>query len=160
MADEWLTKQQQIAWRRLIAVVMLLPHDLDVALRASHGLGMHDYWVLAMLSEAPDRSLRMMELARRSQVSPSRLSHTVGRLEQRGWVVRVPSPTDRRGQTAQLTDAGLAVVVAAAPEHVAQVRRLVFDALNPEQVASLSQLTDLLLTRLDPEGDRSPGGRY
>jgi len=156
----WLTDAEQVAWRRLIAVVMLLPHDLDVHMREDHDVNMHEYWVLAMLSETPSRSLRMHELARRSQVSASRLSHTVSRLEQRGWVIRERSTTDKRGLTAHLTDEGWKVVRAAAPDHVAKVRDLVFAGLSAEDVAELSRILDAILTRLDPGGDRSPGGRF
>ena len=156
----WLTEQEQITWRRLIAVVMLLPNDLDSHMREEHGLSMHEYWVIAMLSEAPDRSLRMRELARRSQVSASRLSHTVSRLEQRGWVHGEPSQTDKRGLTATLTEAGWQVVQAAAPAHVTKVRELVFEGMSGTDVSELARILDGLLTRLDPRGDRSPGGRY
>lgn len=156
----WLTEAEQVAWRRLIAVVMLLPHDLDVHMREDHDLNMHEYWVLAMLSEAPARSLRMHELARRSQASASRLSHTVSRLEQRGWVTRERNSTDRRGLTAHLTDEGWRVVQAAAPAHVAKVRELVFAGLDSHDVAELARILDAVLNRLDPGGDRSPGGRF
>lgn len=156
----WLTEAEQVAWRRLIGVVMLLPHDLDAHMREAHDLNMHEYWVLAMLSEAPEKSLRMHELARRSQASASRLSHTVSRLEQRGWVTRERSSTDKRGLTARLTTSGWSVVQAAAPAHVAMVRELVFTALGADDVKELARILDAILTRLDPGGDRSPGGRY
>lgn len=159
MATRWLSEDEQTAWRRLIAVVMLLPQQLDSSVGERHGLNMHEYWVLAMLSESPGRCLRMRELARRSTASASRLSHTVTRLQERGLVKRERSAADRRGQTATLTDEGMAVVRAVAPDHVEDVRRLVFDPLSPAEVEQLSHVCDRLLTRLDPTGERSPGGR-
>ena len=92
------------------------------------------YEILVRLSEAPDRSLRMSELADLTLSSRSRLSHAVARLEERGWIVRESCPTDRRGQLAHLTDAGYAVLADAAPGHVRSVREFVVDALSPEQL--------------------------
>jgi len=128
-------------------------------MREHHDLTMHEYWVLAMLSESPGRALRMRELARRSTASPSRLSHTVSRLQERGLVTREKSTGDRRGQTATLTDQGLRMVHDTAPAHVEDVRQLVFDQLSAEQVEQLAQVCDRLLRELDPSGERSPGGR-
>ena len=79
----------------------------------------------------------MTQLAEASTSSKSRLSHAVARLEERGWVERPDCPTDRRGQIARLTDAGFAALDAAAPGHVEQVRRSLFDRLTPEQVEQL-----------------------
>lgn len=155
----WLTADQQRAWRRFIAVAQLLPHDLDQDMRRRFDLSMHEYWVLAMLSEQPESSLRMQELARRSTSSPSRLSHTIGRLEERGLVCKAREGGDRRGQRAVLTDAGRDLVVKAAPHHVRAVLETMFDGLSNEQVAAISAAFDTILQQLDPNGDRSPGGR-
>ena len=155
-----MSEDEQVAWRRLIAVAILLPHELASHLRDEHGMGMHDYWVLAMLSEAPEGTLRMRELARRAQASPSRISHTIDRLHARGWVTRQPSTTDRRGQQASLTPAGLEAVRSTAPSHVERVRHVVFDALDANDVADLARIMDRILAKLDPTGERSPGGRY
>src|SRR5207248_7130274 len=95
------------------------------------------YQILVMLSEAPGRTLRMSELADKTWSSRSRLSHAVDRLEDRGWVQRLSCPSDKRGAFAVLTDAGYAVLEAAAPSHVESVQLLVFDQLTPEQVAQL-----------------------
>lgn len=160
MQTRWLTDAEQVAWRRLIAVAALLPFELETQLRDEHGLGMHEYWVLAMLSEAPEQTLRMSELARRAQASPSRISHSVDRLQARGWVTRERSTTDRRGLEARLTAEGLAMLVHTAPSHVTRVREVVFDALDDADVADLARITDRILSRLDPTGDLSPGGRF
>jgi len=98
------------------------------------------YEVLVRLSEAPERSLRMSALADEVRSSRSRLSHAVGQLEQRGWVRRESCATDRRGQVAVLTDAGLAALEQAAPGHVEEVRRLLLDRLTPAQVGQLRRI--------------------
>lgn len=135
----WLDDTEQRVWRRLLAVAAALPGALDTDLRAV-GLTHPTYVVLAMLSEAPDRTLRMAELARRASSSPSRLTHTVTRLEQRGLVVRAAVAGDGRGATATLTGTGWDVVVRAAPTHVATVRRLLFDGLTPAELSTLDEV--------------------
>ncbi|HET7396965.1 MAG TPA: MarR family transcriptional regulator, partial [Intrasporangium sp.] len=111
-----------------------------------------DYFVLAMLSEAPEHTLRMTSLAQRTNATLPRLSHVVRRLEDRGLVERFPCPDDGRATNARLTEAGWRQVVAAAPGHVEAVRRRVFDVLDPGQVDQLRQICDALLTTLDAEG--------
>lgn len=144
----WLSDEEQGAWRQLAAVMTRLPAALDAQLQRDARLTHFGYWVLAMLSEAPGRSLRMSELAARANSSQSRLSHGVTRLVAQGWVCRERSPEDGRGQVAVLTDAGLDKLVAAAPGHVEAVRALVFDGLRPEQVRTLDELCRTLLARV------------
>ena len=148
----WLDRSQLRAWIRLVALLELLPSALDAQLRRDAGLNEFEYYVLAMLSEVPDRTLRMTELARQTNATLPRLSHVVSRLEGRGMVERFPCPEDRRATDARLTDAGWATVVEAAPGHVENVRRLVIDALTEEQVDQLAAIGDALLVRLDPTG--------
>jgi DNA-binding MarR family transcriptional regulator len=152
METEWLTEDERTAWLRLIAVVELLPGLLDSQLRADSGLTHFEYFVLAMLSESPERTLRMTSLAQRTNATLPRLSHVVRRLEDRGLVDRVPCPEDGRATNAHLTDAGWEAVVAAAPGHVETVRAYVLDPLAPEQLDQLRGIGEALLTRLDPEG--------
>jgi DNA-binding MarR family transcriptional regulator len=152
MDTPWLDRTQLRAWIRLVALLELLPSALDAQLRRDAGLNEFEYYVLAMLSEAPDRTLRMTELARQTNATLPRLSHVVSRLEGRGVVERFPCPDDRRATDARLTDAGWAAVVEAAPGHVENVRRLVIDALTEEQVDQLAAIGDALLVRLDPTG--------
>lgn len=125
---------------------------LDAQLRADAGLTHFEYLVLAMLSEAPERTLRMTGLALRTNATLPRLSHVVRRLEDRGLVERFPCPEDGRATNARLTDGGWDAVVAAAPGHVTTVRRTVLDPLSREQLTQLRDLGDALLTRLDPDG--------
>lgn len=89
--------------------------------------------------------MRMSELAAKARSSRSRLSHAVSRLEERGWVQRVDCPTDKRGQVAILTDAGMQTVVQSAPGHVAAVRKYLIDRLTPEQIEVLGQVGDVML---------------
>jgi DNA-binding MarR family transcriptional regulator len=145
----WLTKDELATWVRVVAVLELLPNALDAQLRRDADLTNFDYYVLAMLSEAEGRTLRMTALAAQTNAG---LSHVVRRLEERGLVERVPCPEDRRATNARLTQAGMAKVVEAAPGHVANVREHVIDALTPEQVQQLGDIADALLGRLDPGG--------
>jgi DNA-binding MarR family transcriptional regulator len=152
MDIEWLDESERDAWLRLVAVVELLPGVLDAQLRTSSGLTHYEYFVLAMLSEAPERTLRMTSLAMRTNATLPRLSHVVRRLEDRGLVERFPCPEDGRATNARLTETGWGALVAAAPGHVTTVRQNVLDPLSREQVAQLRDIADALLTRLDPEG--------
>jgi DNA-binding MarR family transcriptional regulator len=149
---DWLSQDELTAWVRLVAVVELLPGVLDSQLRRDADLTNFEYYVLAMLSEAPHRTLRMSALAARTNATLPRLSHVVSRLEDRGLVARSACPGDGRATNASLTDAGLRKIEETAPGHVANVRRHVIDALTPEQVAQLTDITGALLQRLDPEG--------
>jgi DNA-binding MarR family transcriptional regulator len=141
----WLSDDEQRAWRAYLAMTAVLPAALDQQLQRDADMGHSSYIVLAMLSEAPGRSLRMSELAALANSSPSRLSHTVARLEERGWVRREKSPEDGRGSVACLTDKGWDAIVATAPGHVAAVRRFVFDAITPEQVRQLEAIATTVL---------------
>jgi DNA-binding MarR family transcriptional regulator len=144
----WLDPDEQAAWRAFVAAALLLFDQLDRELQRDAGLSHASYAILARLSEAPDRALRMSDLAERSQSSRSRLSHAITRLESAGWVRRETCPSDRRGTLAVLTDAGYAVLAAAAPGHVAGVRAHVFDQLTPDQVGHLRQISEALLRHL------------
>jgi DNA-binding MarR family transcriptional regulator len=152
METPWLDDDEMAAWLRLVAIAELLPGVLDGQLRRDAGLSHFEYLVLAMLSQAPERTLRMSALAQRSNATLARLSHDVSRLEDRGLVERFPCPEDARATNARLTSEGWDVVVATAPSHVAHVRERVLDGLRPEQVRQLVEIGDALLARLDPQG--------
>lgn len=151
VAQRWLSEDQQRTWRAWLSVSELLPRVLDAQLQRDAGISHAAYVVLAMLSEAPDRSRRMTDLARRSNQSQSRLSHTVARLEERGWVRRQRAADDGRGNLAVLTDAGWDVVRSLAPGHVDAVRAALFEPLSPEQAAALGEALTAVLERLDPD---------
>jgi len=140
----WLGEDEQRAWRAFVAFVARLDRDLDRQLQRDAEMPHAYYMVLAMLSEAPGLTLRMSELAEVTASSPSRLSHAVARLEEKGWVRRQQHPTDRRGALAVLTDDGFAAIEAAAPGHVAAVRAALFDRLDPGQVETMRSLFETL----------------
>lgn len=148
----WLDKPQLASWVRTVAVMELLPAALDAQLRRDSNLTMFEYQVLAMLSEAPDHTLRMTRLAAETNATLPRLSHVVRRLEERGLVSRAQCEQDGRATNASLTTAGTAKIEEAAPGHVRAVRHLVVDALTPEQLDALGEMMDAVLQRLDPYG--------
>ena len=150
-SPRWLTDEEMAAWLPLARLLVLLPGALDAELREDAGISHVYYQILAMLSEAPDRQLRMGQLARMTATSLSRLSHAVSSLENRGWVARCPSPDDRRGQVARLTEAGLETLRSAAPGHVAAVRRRVFDHLDEQEVRQLGAIVQRLTDQLTGE---------
>jgi DNA-binding MarR family transcriptional regulator len=145
---EWLTDDQLHSWKAVVALTMTLPAALDAQLKRDSGLNSFDYHVLAALSEGPDGALGMGELATISQGSPSRLSHAVARLERAGWIERRNG--EARCVNAHLTPAGRRKLVASAPGHVAEVRRLVIDVLTPEQLEVLGEAARLVAGRADP----------
>ena len=132
----WLTANEQVAWRAYLRASRALEIALDEDLR-EHGIGLSEYEIISMLSEAPGRQLRMSQMAALVQQSRSRLTHTAGRLETRGWVNRRRSGDDGRGVLLTLTPAGLEAVQGMAREHVASVRRHLVDVLTPEEVEML-----------------------
>ena len=133
----WLTATEQESWRAWIEASLLLTDRLSRDMQAQHALTFADYEILVWLSEAPDRRLRMSELARRALSSRSRLSHQIDRMERAGLVTREVCTEDRRGSFAVLTDSGWRTIVQAAPDHVASVRTNLVDLLSPEEFAAL-----------------------
>lgn len=146
----WLTPAQLHSWVRFVAVVERLPGVLDSQLQGDAGLSHFEYLVLAMLSEAPDRTLRMTALSDVTNSTLPRLSHVVARLEKRDYVSRSPCPEDRRATNATLTEAGWQKVVETAPGHVRTVRDNVIDVLTDEQVTQLAAISDAMLRTIDP----------
>ena len=133
----WLAPGEQEVWRAFLDVSRLLFEQLNRQLSDETGMSLAEYEILVQLSEAPDRRLRMSELADRVVSSRSRITHTVGRLEDRGLVSREPCADDGRGVLCGLTDAGFARLEAAAPGHVEMVRTVMFDPLEPPDVEHL-----------------------
>jgi DNA-binding MarR family transcriptional regulator len=141
----WLSQQEQTAWRPIAALLFRLPAAFEAELQKDAGISHFEYLVLSSLSEAPGRTLRMSDLAALASGSLSRLSHVVSRLENRGWVRREACPGDGRYINAVLTEDGWAKVVATAPGHVAAVRKLLVDALTPEQLKDLGAISAQVL---------------
>ncbi len=141
----WLTPEQQVAWRPFIALLFRLPAAIEAQLQKDAGISHFEYLVLANLSEAPGWTLRMSDLAALASGSLSRLSHVVSRLETRGLVRRETCPGDGRYINAVLTQDGWAKVVATAPGHVATVRSLLVDVLTPEEFRALGAISEHIL---------------
>ena len=152
MDTRWLSDEEMAAWLRLVAMMELLPGALESQLRRDADLTHFEYYSLAILSEAPDKTMRMTALAQRTRATLPRLSHVVRKLEDRGLVERFPCPTDARATNVRLTANGWDKVQRTAPGHVANVRRHVINALTPEQVGQLTVITDAILNTLDSAG--------
>jgi DNA-binding MarR family transcriptional regulator len=136
----WLTKEQQRVWRNFLAATRMVESEIERQLQRDSHMPATYYEIMVSLSEAPDRTLRMSELAERNRFSRSRLSHAVARMESEGWVERRECPSDKRGAFAVLTEDGFAVLADAAPGHVEQVRTVLFDALTDEQIQLLGEI--------------------
>ncbi|MZD08635.1 MarR family transcriptional regulator [Streptomyces sp. SID5785] len=148
---QWLTDDEQHTWRAYLHATTLLEDHLDRQLQRDAKMPHVYFGLLVTLSEAPRRRLRMTELAIRSKITRSRLSHAVARLEKNGWVTREDCPSDKRGQFAVLTDEGLAVLRRTAPGHVATVRQALFERLTPEQQKSLGEIMRIVAEGLQPK---------
>jgi DNA-binding MarR family transcriptional regulator len=146
----WLDADEQQTWYSLAYALVRLPAALDAQMQRDAGISQFDYMVVSALSMAPERTLRMSALAQYTASSLSRLSNVVARLEDRGWVRRRIDPADRRASLATLTDEGWAKVTASAPEHVNEVRRLIFDPLSKAQQRQLGQIAERILKAIDP----------
>ena len=149
----WLSAEEQASWRAYLTATLLLEEQLGRDLQRSQGLTMADYEILVRLSEAPERRLRMTELAQVTLSSKSRLSHQVTRMESAGLVRREECADDRRGYFAVLTDEGWQRLVAAAPSHVASVRQHLVDRLTPEQFAQLGASLQVVADQLMKDRD-------
>jgi DNA-binding MarR family transcriptional regulator len=146
----WLDDDEQATWRTFLAATQLLRESLERQLQRDAGMPHTYYMILVALSETPERSMTMSELAQLARSSPSRLSHAVAKLEEAGWVRRCRHAQDGRTTLATLTDEGFAALAAAAPGHVEQVRSALFDPLTDEQVRQLREIFQAVLTKLGP----------
>lgn len=150
MAEEkWLTEAEEESWLALVGTILRLPTQLDAQLTKRANLTFFSYLVLAMLSESPERTLTMTELANLSSSSASRLSHVVAKLEKRGWIQRSTSPEDGRVTLATLTEAGWEGIVDTAPSHVAHVRQLIYSQLTEQDVADLTRVLTKITTNVE-----------
>ncbi len=140
MTTRWLTPEEQRAWRAYIAAAALVEDALDRQLQQEAGMPHLYYSILATLSEAPERRLRMTDLAERLKITRSRLTYAVSRLEKDGLVRREDCRWDKRGSIATLTEQGMRMLERAAPGHVETVRSLLFDRLTPAQVGQLEEI--------------------
>jgi len=146
--SRWLTEEEQRAWRGLLQMTSQLNARMNRQLLQEYGVSLADYEVLVVLSEAPDGQRRVFEIADALAWEQSRVSHQLARMQRRGLIARQDCPSDARGAFAVITAAGRAAIERAAPAHVDTVRRLVFDELTPDQLATLTELADGVLDRL------------
>ncbi len=154
---QWLTGSELATWRALNLTLSRLPWSLDRQLQNDAGLSFMEYYVLAILADAEDRTARMSTVASLVNGELSRVSHLAKRLETRGLVVREPDPTNRRFTNVVLTSAGYELLQRAAPAHVALVRRLVFAPLSPEDVTALRRIADAINDAADEFDQHRPG---
>lgn len=154
----WLSPVEMRNWLALVDLLATLPPALDAQLKRDAGVNSYEYQVLALLSDAPHRTIGLRDLAESTQGSLSRLSHAITRLQRSGWVERHSSiePGGRR-INARLTDAGLAKLEAVAPGHVRESRRLVVDVLTPEQFEALGHAARAITAAIVAEAQDVPG---
>lgn len=154
MADRWLTADEQRAWRAYLRAGTMLTARLNRQLQMDCGLSLPEYEVLVRLSEAPEGRLRPFQLGLALDWEQSRLSHMLTRMSRRGFVAKQDCAGDRRGAVVVLTAAGRAAIESAAPGHVAEVRRLVFDRMDSEQAAVFGQTFEAIVAGLEDSGPR------
>ena len=152
----WLTAEQERLWRRWLTLNAQLSATLHKELHDDAGLSMPDYEVLVHLTDNPEGRIRVTDLARLLQWERSRLSHHVTRMERRRLVQRVECAEDGRGAFIVITPQGRSAIEQAAPHHVNTVRRLIFDALTPDEVDAFATIVDKALTHLDNQAERHP----
>jgi DNA-binding MarR family transcriptional regulator len=150
----WLTEPEMRCWRALISVTTGVLGALDGELQSEHGLSLGEYEVLVHLSEEPERSLRMTDLAGRLHLSPSGITRRIDGLERAGLVERQQCPSDRRGSNAVLTAEGVRRLAAAAPTHVRGVRAHFIDQLSDREIADLASA----LSSVHIDRDAAAGG--
>ena len=148
MTGAWLSDDEQRAWRTYLRMSSLLPAALNRQLQQDCGLTLPEYEVLVQLSEVPEHQLRPFQICEALNWEQSRLSHQLTRMERRGLVTRQECEADGRGAFIELSSAGAEAIRAAAPRHVAAVRRLIFDRLSDEQRASFEEACGAIVTAL------------
>jgi DNA-binding MarR family transcriptional regulator len=146
-----MNEQESAAWLGLTTVFSLLPAALDRQLQRDSGMTHFEFVVLSSLQLSDGPTMRMTTLAEATVATLPRLSHVCGRLEKRGLITRAPCPEDRRATNVGLTSAGRRELIRSVPGHIATARRLVIDALTPEQLDSLAEITGTIAARLAEE---------
>lgn len=146
----WLDEDQLANWRALNIGMILLLDQLSNDLETQWGISLTEYTILMRLSERPDRQMRMAQLAEALAHSRSRVTHTVKRMQDRGWVVRGASPEDGRGVVCTMTDEGFKLLSDAAHTHVEGVREYVVDLIEPDDFAVVGQVMHTISDKLAP----------
>jgi DNA-binding MarR family transcriptional regulator len=148
MTAAWLNDDEQRAWRTYLRMSSLLPAALNRQLQQDCGLTLPEYEVLVQLSETPGQRLRPFQICEVLNWEQSRLSHQLTRMERRGLVSRQECAADGRGAFIELTAAGANAIAAAAPRHVATVRKLIFDQLSDAQRTAFEETCAAIVTAL------------
>ena len=151
MTGAWLSDDEQRAWRTYLRMSSLLPAALNRELQQDSGLTLPEYEVLVQLSETPHHRLRPYQICDALNWEQSRLSHQLTRMERRGLVSRQECAADGRGAFIELTTAGADAIGAAAPCHVAAVRRLIFDQLGDAQRTAFEEACTAIVTALSEQ---------
>ena len=151
---DWLSDEESETWMNVWSFHVWLPARLEAQLKRDAGISHYDYFALMQLWKAPTHILRMSELAAASDMSLSHLSRVVTRLEKQGLVRRSPDPSDGRSTLAELTAGGLELFEHAAPGHVSEVRRLIFDNLEPVEQRHFSEAMSKIVAAMGNGGSR------
>src|SRR5690625_225171 len=149
----WLTEEQDFTWRAVWSLMTWLPTKLDQQLREDTGLSLYEYYALSPISEAPNRAVRLSELAGITNMTLPHLSRVISRTMKAGWVERVPDPEDGRYTVGVLTDAGWDKVEEMAPGHVEAVQQAIFDQLTDEQARALGEAAARVAEAVSPHGE-------
>lgn len=144
-----LTESQMRAWRAFLGASTLVSARLNHELDEAAAISMYEYEILVRLFESEAGRVRMSQLADQVSYSRSRLTHTVGRLERAGYVLRSSCPNDRRGVYAHLTQAGYEFLAQTAPIHLDGVRRHLINRFTPSELATLTELLEKITTDAD-----------
>jgi DNA-binding MarR family transcriptional regulator len=155
---EPLTASEELFWRALMRILLTLPRHLDRDMVQAVGMTANEYTTIMNLSEAPNREMRMADLANATGLSASRTTRLVDDLVARGFIIKRTSSVDGRGNVAKLTPKGMAKLKAAWPAHLASVRDRVFDQLEPAAVAKAAVVLDALATEI-ADRNANPGER-
>src|SRR5699024_8335528 len=149
----WLSEEQDFTWRAVWSLMTWLPTKLDKQLREDSGMSLYEYYALSQISEAPNRSIRLSELAGITNMTLSHLSRVISRMMKNGWVERIPDPEDGRYTLGRLTDEGWDKVVEMAPGHVEAVQQAIFDQLTEEQSKALGEAAARIAEAVSPHGE-------
>ncbi|MFD7440907.1 MarR family winged helix-turn-helix transcriptional regulator [Streptomyces sp. NPDC059909] len=147
----WLTPEEQHAWRSFVRLQERLRGRLSRLLQTESNVSVADFAVLVELTDAPDGRQRFLDLSRALEWEKSRISHHISRMVTRGLVVREECPEDGRGAFVVMTDAGRAMIEAAAPRHVEAVRALFLDHVTPAELRVLAQISERVVEKLDED---------
>ena len=151
MEPNWLSKEEEKAWRGFVALRIGLVGHLARQLAQDSGITEAEFEVLVVVSEAPGQRIRSRDLGKALNWERSRLSHQITRMEEHGMVAREQCENDARGFDVVLTKAGLKAIQAAAPAHLEGVRHCFIDLLTPAQMKTLSSIAEVVTEHLKKE---------